>query len=122
MDFGLAQLADRSKLTRLDETMGTVTYMSPEQTYGSEIDRRSDIWSLGVVLYEMVTDQQPFKGHYDQAVMYSITSEEPEPMTALRTGVPMELELLVNKCLAKEPADRSGRPTASSLASPQAVN
>ena len=55
MDFGLAQLADRSKLTRLDETMGTVTYMSPEQTYGSEIDRRSDMWSLGVVLYEMVT-------------------------------------------------------------------
>ncbi len=101
MDFGLALLADRSKLTRMDETMGTVTYMSPEQTYGAEIDHRSDIWSLGVVIYEMVTGQQPFKGHYDKAVMYSITSEEPEPMTALRTGVPMELEILVNKCLAK---------------------
>ena len=106
MDFGLAQLADRSKLTRMDETMGTVTYMSPEQTYGAEIDHRSDIWSLGVVIYEMVTGQQPFKGHYDKAVMYSITSEEPEPMTALRTGVPMELELLVNKCLAKEAGKR----------------
>jgi Tol biopolymer transport system component/predicted Ser/Thr protein kinase len=106
MDFGLAQLADRSKLTRLDETMGTVTYMSPEQTYGADIDHRSDIWSLGVVIYEMVTGQQPFKGHYDKAVMYSITSEEPEPMTALRTGVPMELELLVNKCLAKGQDDR----------------
>ena len=102
MDFGLAQLADRSKLTRMDETMGTVTYMSPEQTYGADIDHRSDVWSLGVVIYEMVTGQQPFKGHYDKAVMYSITNEEPEPMTALRTGVPMELEWLVNKCLAKD--------------------
>ena len=106
MDFGLALLTDRSKLTRLDETMGTVTYMSPEQTYGMELDHRTDIWSLGVVIYEMVTGQKPFKGHYDKAVMYSITNEAPEPMTALRTGVPMELELLVNKCLAKERDER----------------
>ena len=106
MDFGLAQLADRSKLTRLDETMGTVTYMSPEQTYGADIDHRSDVWSLGVAIYEMVTGQQPFKGHYDKAVMYSITNEQPEPMTALRTGVPMELEWLVGKCLAKEANER----------------
>ena len=106
MDFGLALLADRSKLTRLDETMGTVTYMSPEQTYGMELDHRTDVWSLGVVIYEMVTGQRPFQGHYDKAVMYSITNEEPEPMTALRTGVPMELELLVNKCLAKEAGRR----------------
>ncbi len=111
MDFGLALLADRSKLTRLDETMGTVTYMSPEQTYGMELDHRTDIWSLGVVIYEMVTGQRPFKGHYDKAVMYSITNEEPEPMTALRTGVPMELEWLVGKCLAKE-ADKRYQSTA----------
>jgi hypothetical protein len=106
MDFGLAQLADRSKLTRMDETMGTVTYMSPEQTYGAEVDHRSDIWSLGVVIYEMVTGQQPFKGHYDKAVMYSITSEQPEPVTGLRTGVPLELEWLVGKCLAKTAGER----------------
>ena len=111
MDFGLALLADRSKLTRLDETMGTVTYMSPEQTYGMELDHRTDVWSLGVVIYEMVTGQRPFKGHYDQAVTYSITSEEPEPMTGLRTGVPMELEWLVGKCLAKE-ADKRYQSTA----------
>ena len=111
MDFGLALLTDRSKLTRMDETMGTVTYMSPEQTYGMDVDRRTDVWSLGVVIYEMVTGQQPFKGHYDKAVMYSITNEEPEPMTGLRTGVPMELELLVNKCLAKE-RDRRYQSTA----------
>ena len=111
MDFGLALLTDRSKLTRLDETMGTVTYMSPEQTYGMELDHRTDVWSLGVVIYEMITGQRPFKGHYDKAVMYSITNEEPEPMTGLRTGVPMELELLVDKCLAKE-ADRRYQSTA----------
>jgi serine/threonine protein kinase len=111
MDFGLALLTDRSKLTRMDETMGTVTYMSPEQTYGMELDHRTDIWSLGVVIYEMVVGEQPFKGHYDKAVMYSITNEEYEPITALRAGVPMELELLVNKCLAKE-ADRRYQSTA----------
>jgi Tol biopolymer transport system component/predicted Ser/Thr protein kinase len=121
MDFGLAQLADRSKLTRTDETMGTVTYMSPEQTYGADIDHRSDIWSLGVVIYEMVTGQPPFKGHYDKAVMYSITSEEPEPMTALRTGVPMELELLVNKCLAKG-ADRRFQSAAELLVDLETLN
>ena len=106
MDFGLALLSDRSKLTRLDETMGTVTYMSPEQTYGMDLDHRTDVWSLGVVIYEMVTGQQPFKGHYDKAVMYSITNEQPEPMTALRTAVPMELEWLVNKALAKDRDER----------------
>ncbi len=105
-DFGLALLTDRSKLTRLDETMGTVTYMSPEQTYGAELDHRTDIWSLGTVIYEMIIGQPPFKGHYDEAVIYSITSEAPEPMTGLRTGVPMELEWIADKCLAKQAAER----------------
>ena len=106
MDFGLAQLADLSKLTQSDSALGTVAYMSPEQTYGQELDHRTDLWALGVVIYEMVTGQRPFQGHYEKAVMYSITNEEPEPMTALRTGVPMELEWIVGKCLAKELDER----------------
>ena len=101
MDFGLAQLAGVTKLTRADTTIGTIAYMSPEQTQGIAVDHRSDIWSLGAVLYEMITAQQAFKGHYDQAVMYSILNEEPEPVTTLRSGVPMELEWILGKALAK---------------------
>lgn len=106
MDFGLAQMSGRSKLTQVDTRLGTVAYMSPEQTQGGEVDQRSDLWSLGVVLYETIAGELPFKGHYDQAVMYSILNEEPAPITSLRAGVPMELEWIVEKCLAKNARDR----------------
>jgi serine/threonine protein kinase len=106
MDFGLAKLAERSALTKEGTTLGTVAYMSPEQGRGEEIDHRTDIWSFGVVLYEMITGQHPFKGEYDQAVMYSIMNEAPEPITGLRTGVPMELERIVNKAMSKKPEER----------------
>ncbi|MFQ5640257.1 MAG: protein kinase, partial [bacterium] len=106
VDFGLAKLAGRTKLTKDDSTLGTVAYMSPEQAQGAEVDHRTDIWALGAVLYEMISGRQPFEGEYEQAVMYSIMNEDPEPITGLRTGVPMELERTVNKCLEKEPSDR----------------
>ncbi len=106
VDFGLAKLAGRTRITKTETTVGTVAYMSPEQTRGEEIDHHTDIWSLGVVLYEMVTGQLPFRGDYEQAVIYSIMNEEPEPITGVRTGVPMELERITKKALAKSPDER----------------
>jgi serine/threonine protein kinase len=106
MDFGLARLTEASRLTKTDSAMGTIAYMSPEQAQGMEVDSRSDLWSLGYVLYEMVSGQRPFQGQYDQALLYKIVHEEPAALTGLRTGVPIELELLTSKCLAKDREDR----------------
>ncbi len=108
MDFGLARLTEASRLTKGDQTMGTVAYMSPEQAQGIEVDNRSDIWALGVVLYEMVRGERPFQGEYDQALLFEIVHQEPEPLTGIRAGVPMELEFIVGKCLAKDREDRPG--------------
>ena len=102
LDFGLAKLKGVSKLTKESSTLGTVHYMSPEQLRGEEVDHRSDIWSLGVVFYEMLTGDVPFKGDYDQAVAYSIHNEEPEPIS----GIAPEHNELLHKLLAKEPEKR----------------
>ena len=106
MDFGLAYLASRSKLTKSGTTLGTPVYMSPEQALGQPADRRSDIWSLGVVLYEMLAGEPPFNDEHSQAIVYSIINEAPEPLTARRTGLPVEIDRVIGKVLAKKPDER----------------
>ena len=110
MDFGLARLSQATKLTREGSQLGTAAYMSPEQVQGAAVDQRSDIWSLGVVLYEMAVGRLPFAAEYEQALFYGILNEQPEPMTALRTGLPMELERITGQV----PGERT-RPALSEL-------
>jgi eukaryotic-like serine/threonine-protein kinase len=106
IDFGLAKAAMQTTLTEAGTTMGTASYMSPEQAQGASVDHRTDIWSFGVLLYEMITGMLPFRSEHSAALVYSILHETPEPVTALRTGVPVALENIVTKCLEKDASDR----------------
>jgi serine/threonine protein kinase len=106
LDFGLAKTAMSTKLTKMGSTLGTVAYMSPEQISTQSVDHRTDLWSLGVVIFEMLTGRFPFSGEYDQAIFYNILNEPPEPLTAIRSGIPISLEWIVNKLLAKNPDER----------------
>ena len=106
VDFGVAKLAGQARLTREGSTVGTVAYMSPEQLKGGPIDQRTDIWSLGVVLYEMVSGRLPFKGDLEQSLVHSILTSDPEPASKIRKDLPKGLEQVIFKSLMKNPSAR----------------
>ncbi|MGB2769973.1 MAG: FlgO family outer membrane protein, partial [Candidatus Zixiibacteriota bacterium] len=106
MDFGLAKLKGVTKLTKTGTTMGTLQYMSPEQAQGMEVDQRSDIFSFGVILYEMIGGQLPFKGEHEAAVIHSIVNETPEPLARYKANVPDGLQRIVDKALQKDVSTR----------------
>ncbi|HET6271342.1 MAG TPA: protein kinase [Bacteroidota bacterium] len=106
MDFGLAKLQGPSALTKAGSTIGTTAYMSPGQLQGEEADHRTDIFALGVVMYELLSGQLPFKGAHEAAVMYEIVNVDPQPIQTAKPEVEPDLERIVMKCLEK---DRSNR-------------
>ena len=92
MDFGLARREDSTRMTKTGTTLGTVAYMSPEQAEGRDVDGRADVWALGAVLYEMLAGKKPFRGDAEPAIVNSILTTEPEPVTAIRREVPLGIE------------------------------
>ena len=102
MDFGLAKVMGEPVLTREAKTMGTVAYMSPEQAQGEPTDHRTDIWSLGVVLYEMLTGELPFRGERETSILYAIVHEQPRPIAKLKPSIPMELIKIVDQAMKKD--------------------
>ena len=106
LDFGLATMRGTEHLAKTGSTLGTVQYMSPEQAKGDVIDNRSDIFSFGVVLYEMITGRLPFKGEYEASIIYSIVNDTPEPLAEYRATVPDSLQNIVSKSLEKDPSMR----------------
>ena len=105
-DFGLARLANAAGFTKTNEPMGTMRYMSPEQVKGEHVDGRTDIWSLGVLLYRLVTGLEPFSGEYDAAILYAIVHEEPPRPSSVNQSVPQALDGIIKRMMEKNPEQR----------------
>ena len=101
MDFGLAKMKGVSHITKFGTTLGTTAYMSPEQARGEHVDYRTDIWSLGVIAFELLTGKTPYEGEFEQAIIYSILNEEPKSVLSLRKDLPLKLDQIIMKMLSK---------------------
>ena len=106
MDFGLAKRFDQAGSEETSSSGGTSAYMSPEQAGGDAVDHRTDVWSLGVVMYEMLTAELPFRGDYREAIVYSILNEEPAPVESHGKEIPGGVKRIIYKCLQKDPDER----------------
>ena len=106
MDFGLAGLKGTLKLSQASSTVGTIAYMAPEQIQGGEIDARGDIFSFGVLLFQLLTGKTPFRGDHEAAMMYSILNEDPLPIRKYRGDIGPALVQIINRALQKDPAER----------------
>jgi tetratricopeptide (TPR) repeat protein/predicted Ser/Thr protein kinase len=106
VDFGVAKLAGQTTVTKTGRRVGTVGYMSPQQALGEPLDARSDVFSLGVVLYELIAGCLPFRGDVEAAMLYAIVHEDPKPLSAHRDDIPEALEQIIDKALRKEASDR----------------
>jgi serine/threonine protein kinase len=106
VDFGLAKLSGGTQITRVGARMGTLPFMSPEQIRGLDLDQRTDIWSLAVLLFQVLTGQLPFQREYEAAVLYAIVTDDPPLLTEAKPGLPADLEKVISKALKKDPNER----------------